>query len=168
VVRKLQLWICDVKGVKCALKWLISTFWGEVSEVHETIATTPWTFRIIRATPYVREISISFFGVCGYNNLIKFNKANFVFADVDLLGLEVKPWLYSRVLSISSASKSTTILLRRSPELYVHYSVIYHRYIYHSLYLVILTTFIKASRWLGRERDNTSESEGSLRISPIV
>jgi len=32
--------------------------------------------------PYVREISISFIGVCGYNELIKFNEANFVFADV--------------------------------------------------------------------------------------
>ena len=29
-----------------------------------------------------RETSISFFGVCGYNNLIKFNEGNFVFADV--------------------------------------------------------------------------------------
>ena len=37
-----------------------------------------------------------------------------------------------------------------------------------SLYLVILSTLVKASRWSGRERDNTFESKESLRISPIA
>jgi len=46
------------------------------------IATTSCMFRIIGATPYVRETSISFFGVCEYNKLIKFKEANLVFADV--------------------------------------------------------------------------------------
>jgi len=35
--------------------------------------------------PYVRETSISFFGVCGYNKLIKFNEENFRFADVSVM-----------------------------------------------------------------------------------
>jgi len=55
---------------------------GEDSEVHKKIATTAWLFTIIGAMPYVRETSISFFWVCGYNKLIPFNEANFVFADV--------------------------------------------------------------------------------------
>jgi len=36
------------------------------------------------------------------------------------------------------------------------------------IYFVILSTFIKASRWSGSEQDNTLESEGSMRTSPIV
>jgi hypothetical protein len=31
---------------------------------------------------YFREISISLFGVCGYNKLNKFNEGDLVFADV--------------------------------------------------------------------------------------
>jgi len=39
---------------------------------------------------------------------------------IDLVNLEVKPWLSSSVLSTSSVSKSTRILLFWSPELLVH------------------------------------------------
>jgi len=69
---------------------------------------------------------------------------------------------------MSSVSKSTRILLLWSPEFYIHYSVLYHRYIYHSLYVAIPSTFNKASRWSGREQDDSLESEGSPRISPIA
>jgi len=36
-----------------------------------------------------------------------------------------------------------------------------------SLYLVILSTFVKASRWLGSEQDDALESEGSPRTNLI-
>jgi len=50
------------------------------------IATSPGTFRIIGGTPYVREISISIVGVCGYNKLIKFKEEKNVLADVVSVG----------------------------------------------------------------------------------
>jgi len=52
-----------------------------------------------------------------------------------LLNPEVKPWLYTSVLCISSASKSTRILLAWRPEVFICYSVLYHRYIYHRFIL---------------------------------
>jgi len=50
-------------------------------------------FRITRATPYVTGTSISFFGVCGHNKLIKFKDANFVFADGLLYVSSLEPLL---------------------------------------------------------------------------
>jgi len=64
---------------------------------------------------------------------------------IDLLDLEFKPEVRSNVLFMSSVSKSMGILLFWSPELYVHHSVLHHGYIYHSSYLVILSTFFAAS-----------------------
>jgi len=80
---------------------------------------------------------------------------------IDLLGMEVDPSVYSRVLYSSSVSKSARTFLYWSSSVCFHSSVLYHRYIDHSLYLVILSTFVKPSRWSGREQDNTLESERS-------
>jgi len=46
-----------------------------------SIATTERTLWNIKAMPYFRETSISFFWVCGCNKLNKFNEGNSVFAD---------------------------------------------------------------------------------------
>jgi hypothetical protein len=85
---------------------------------------------------------------------------------IDLLELEVKPYCDSCGLSISSVSRSTRILLYWSPELYIHL----HFYItdkpHHSLNLVILSPYVKASGWSGREQDDTLETEQSPRNQP--
>jgi hypothetical protein len=75
--------------------------------------------------------------------------------------MDVMPWQYWCILSISCFSKSMRILLSQSPEMYVYLSVLHHGYIYHSLYMVILSTFVEASHWLGRRQDNNLESEDS-------
>jgi hypothetical protein len=50
--------------------------------LENSIATTQRTVWNSKAMQYFREISISFFGVCGYNKLTKFNDGHLVFADV--------------------------------------------------------------------------------------
>jgi len=49
--------------------------------LENSIATTQKTLWNVNAMPYFREISISFFSVCGYNKLNKFSEGNVVFAD---------------------------------------------------------------------------------------
>ena len=53
-----------------------------VVTLENSIATTQRTLWNIKAMPYFRETSISFFQVCGYNKLNKFNQGNVVFSDV--------------------------------------------------------------------------------------
>jgi len=69
---------------------------------------------------------------------------------IDILDLEVTPWLHSCGLSISSWSKSTRIFLPWSPELYVHYSVLYHGYIYH-LFLHVDSEYLRQGKLLIRK-----------------
>ena len=52
-----------------------------VVTLENCIATTQWTLWNIKAMPYFRETSISFFWVCGYNKLNRFNEGNLDFAD---------------------------------------------------------------------------------------
>jgi hypothetical protein len=82
---------------------------------------------------------------------------------IDLPGLGVTGELYSCVLSVSSESMSTRIFLHWSPVLNVYSSVLHHRYINQTLYLDILSAFMRASRWLEREQDDTLESKESPR-----
>jgi hypothetical protein len=95
-----------------------------------------------------------------YNTI---NNQIYLLISIDLLNLEVKPWLYSNVLWISSALKSKRILLPWSRELNIHLSVLCHRYMYYSVYFVIVGTFVEASYWSGREQDNPLQFDGSLR-----
>jgi len=67
---------------------------------------------------------------------------------IDLFNLEVMPELYSCVFSICSALKLTRILLNWSPDSYIHISVRCHRHIDPSLYLHILSLFVKAGHLL--------------------
>jgi len=87
---------------------------------------------------------------------------------IDHLDLEVNPQHDSCGLSICSAAKSTRILLHWSAAFYTHLQFSVTDISITSWYLVILSTFIKASRWLGSEQDNTLELEGSLRTSLVV
>jgi len=84
---------------------------------------------------------------------------------IDPINLEVKPSIDSGVLSISSVSKSMRIHLSWSLERYIHSSVLYHRYIYHLLYRVILSTVLEALPWSRREQAYTLDSEGGPRQS---
>lgn len=59
--------------------------------------------------------------------------------------------------------KSTRILLLWNPALYIHLSLLYHSYIYHSPYLVTVSTYAKASCWSGCKWDDTLQSEESPR-----
>ena len=52
-----------------------------VLTLENSIATTQGTLWNSQAMPYFRETSISFFWVCGYNKLNKFNEGDLVFAD---------------------------------------------------------------------------------------
>jgi hypothetical protein len=58
------------------------------------------------------------------------------------------------------------ILLFSSPELYVHYLVLYYGYIYHSLYVVIIWIFVEASCGSGMGHDHTLPYEGRPRSQP--
>jgi hypothetical protein len=65
---------------------------------------------------------------------------------IDLLDLEVKPYLYSCVLPISSVSNSTMIHLYCSLELYVYLQFYTTDKPHHTVYLALLSAFVEASR----------------------
>jgi len=73
-----------------------------VLTLDSSIVTTQRTPMNVKAMPNFRETLISFFGVCGYNILNKFNEGKSVFADVfyqpnfpanDLPGAQVTRWI---------------------------------------------------------------------------
>ena len=69
---------------------------------------------------------------------------------IDILVLEVKAQLYFNLLSMSSSLKSTRILLLWSPELYVHYSVLHHGYIYHHCILGYSYYLRRRKKFIGK------------------
>jgi len=56
-----------------------------------------------------------------------------------------------------------SILLYWNPQLYVHSLVLYHGYIYHSLYFIFLSTCVEATCWSGREQRHDVKSKVSPR-----
>lgn len=63
---------------------IVATVGTLVVTIQNIIMTTQRTLRNVQAMPYIRETTVSFFSVCGYQKLNIFNEGNLVFADVHL------------------------------------------------------------------------------------